>query len=90
MSEIYWEVQLEAVEVLGKLGLFIGLNDRLSPLRLIQIVSKLPESEQREQALECISRLVFLRTQGLEPENNNNSYGVSVGAESTERDPQGS
>lgn len=90
MTEIYWEVQLETIEALGKLGLFLGLNERLSPLRLVQIVSKLPDSLEKDEALNCLSQLVFLRTQGLEPQHNDNNYGVSHRTEDTSGDPQGS
>lgn len=81
-EKLYWEAHTDAIKFLKKLGMNFDKFHRLSPFKILHSLSKMPESEDRQNAEACLTSLVFLRTQGMELDNKNNRY-IGIGTKHT-------
>lgn len=73
----YWKVQVELVNILGRLGFSIQATDRIPTfwfrLRLKQAVEN-GDQEILDEAVRLLDALVELRVRGVEPPNDGKRY----------------
>jgi hypothetical protein len=59
---------------LAELGMHFPTNSRLDTFKLWVKISSLPDSQEKQVALELLSVLTELKRRGLEPESRNGKY----------------
>jgi len=78
-EQIYWQVHIDCIRALGKLGIGYALNQRINPFFEMQRIRHLQESGlvSTTDALEArsqLGRLVLYRVEGYEPKLLKDSY----------------
>jgi hypothetical protein len=74
MSETYLELQTKLIAELRKLGLVYSQETRLPLFQLWTIVPNLGKQEDVNHALSYIQELLYMRTEGNEPDHEGDHY----------------
>ena len=70
-ADIYWQVQVDTITDLARVGLHFRLDQRIPPMGCMKAIRGKREKYQEHLLLDAVaalSRLVLYRTQGYEPE----------------------
>lgn len=82
LDSVYWQAQMEAIQALRLIGLVYRLNERIEPMKVYKATNRFWRGkptdfetiEKVKHAEKSVAHIVFLRTQGFEPDVKDGKY----------------